>query len=570
VAGTFMVPNYVNQIPYVSNSDNTIPPFYVVTNPTLTTNSTSIFGTYCYIKVNYEGASTIASPYIKTDGSVSMDLDYTPADLNDVATKKYIDNKLLDYQIPLSFSINDIGKRVPYYPQAENNPTLIALDGTKYLKSDYPDFDYNQEGFASNDTKFWFANIELELKSFQNNIQPSSEWFKLPLYTNRVKGQTLAGNFEFNSKMIYNFLNSPQGARFLFVNDIFDDNAENNGGFTILAPAEYRIRANYNNYEAANVKPESLIYKFKKSQESISVEGFGGAVDAVPIYTYIEGNGLTNLVRAHIGSIGEVSYLKIQPDYMVAKIQQVGSLASAGDLKSDRSVTLTGTGTFNTKQIAGMDDLKDSNIIVTNNAKAITTLDTKLIDMDSKITALESTVTTFKVAQSRRLVKPNTDIITIAGQSRLFPIDTFIPTTAAGYESDTFSIVNSNGKKVIKEKMRDGVITRHLNIRLSLGHTTTMANKKVELAVFLFRGSQTGLDDNSAVATGSSMLFYDTDTRGQSTNLLSVVVNGVDDAFVTEGFFIVLKSLNPSGPNPDSEKLIFSKGDILINIVNSN
>ena len=81
----------------------------------------------------------------------------------------------------------------------------------------------------------------------------------------------------------------------------------------------------------------------------------------------------------------------------------------------------------------------------------------------------------------------------------------------------------------------------------------------------MFRGSQTGLDDNSAIATGSSMLFYDTDARGQSTNLLSVVVNGVNDAFVSEGWFIVLKSLNPS-----ADKLIFSKGDILINIVNSN
>jgi hypothetical protein len=212
-----------------------------------------------------------------------------------------------------------------------------------------------------------------------------------------------------------------------------------------------------------------------------------------------------------------------------------------------------------------MDDLIDSNIIVTDSARVITTLDSKLIDIDNKITTLENTANAFKVAQSRRLVKPNTNIITIAGQSRLFPIDTFIPTTIAGYESDTFTIETFNGKKVIKEKMNNGVITRHLNIRLSLGHTTTMASKKVELAVFLFRGGQTGLDDNSAIATGSSMLFYDTDTRGQSTNLLSVVVNGVDDAFVTEGFFIVLKSLNQSG-----DSLVFSKGDILINIVNSN
>lgn len=236
-----------------------------------------------------------------------------------------------------------------------------------------------------------------------------------------------------------------------------------------------------------------------------------------------------------------------------------------GYIKKDRTIELTGTGTFNTKQITAMDDLKAENIIVTNSARVVTTLDSKLINMDSKITTLENKTNAFKVAQSRRLVKPNASIITVAGQSRVFPIDSFIPTTATGYETDTFTIETFNGKKVIKEKMENGVITRHLNIRLSLGHTTTMASKKVELAVFLFRGGQTGLDDNTAIATGSSMLFYDTDTRGQSSNLLSVVVNGVNDSFVTEGFFIVLKSLNPT-----AENLVFSKGDILINIVNSN
>ena len=234
-------------------------------------------------------------------------------------------------------------------------------------------------------------------------------------------------------------------------------------------------------------------------------------------------------------------------------------------LQLDRSVNLVGAGEFNSKQVASMDDLKDSNIIVGDSVRVITTLDSKLNQIDTNIINLQSSIPTFKVAQSRRLVKPNTNIIEIAGQGRLFPIDSFIPTTATGYETDTFTIETFNGKKVIKEKMENGIVTRHLNIRLSLGHTASMTSKKIELAVYLFRGSQTGLDDNSAIATGSSMLFYDTDARGQSTNLLSVVVNGVNDAFVTEGWFIVLKSLNPS-----ADKLIFSKGDILINIVNSN
>jgi len=254
-----------------------------------------------------------------------------------------------------------------------------------------------------------------------------------------------------------------------------------------------------------------------------------------------------------------------QPKNIVTLEYLENSNTISGYIKKDRSIELTGTGTFNTKQPTSMDDLKAENIIVTNSARVVTTLDTKLRDMDSKITTLENKANAFKVAQSRRLVKPDASIITVAGQSRVFPIDSFIPATATGYETDTFTIETFNGKKVIKEKMENGVITRHLNIRLSLGHTTTMASKKVELAVFLFRGGQTGLDDNTAIATGSSMLFYDTDTRGQSSNLLSVVVNGVNDSFVTEGFFIVLKSLNPTADN-----LVFSKGDILINIVNSN
>jgi hypothetical protein len=469
-----------------------------------------------------------------------MDLDYTPTDIQDVATKRYIDNKFLNYEVPLSFSINDIGKRVPYYPQAENNPTLIALDGTKYLIADYPNFDYLQFGFTNDGVYFWqnILNLDVQL-IMQSNFTYDIE------YNGYVRFSVGELPKTFNSKLVYNFLQTPEGVNLLVADGVGKD--KDNFGFTILNASTYQIRMN------ANYTPNPYIGR-------IIYGGFG------MLNTNSNGSIPYVGVNSNLAITQGKYLLKIQPDYMVAKIQQVGGGASgSGDLKSDRSVTLTGTGTFNTKQTAAMDDLKDSNIIITDSARVITTLDSKLIDIDNKITTLENTANAFKVAQSRRLVKPDTSIITILGQSRLFPIDTFIPTTVAGYESDTFTIETFNGKKVIKEKMNNGVITRHLNIRLSLGHTTTMANKKVELAVFLFRGGQTGLDDTTAIATGSSMLFYDTDARGQSTNLLSVVVNGVDDAFVTEGFFIVLKSLNPSG-----NSLVFSKGDILINIVNSN
>lgn len=329
---------------------------------------------YAYVVTkNLNRASS--SLYIKSDGTVAMNNDYIPTDPLDVATKKYIDNKFLNYEVPLSFSINDIGKRVPYYKNAETNPTLIALDGTKYLISDYPDFDYEtQEGFTNDGVYFWYQNIELEIKSFQNDIQPNSEWFRIPLYSGRPKGETLVGNFEFESKMIYNFLQSPQGAPYLFANP------NDNSGFTILDASTYRIRANYNNWGSVlDVQAAPRITKFKLSNATYQVDSSIGTAKLTGL-----GTGGEN-VNFYLGATGEVAYLKIQPDYIVAKIQQVGSVAGAGDLKADRSVLLTGTGGFNTKQVTSMDDLKDSNIIVTDTARVVTTLDTKLAELDATI-----------------------------------------------------------------------------------------------------------------------------------------------------------------------------------------
>ena len=56
-----------------------------------------------------------------------------------------------------------------------------------------------------------------------------------------------------------------------------------------------------------------------------------------------------------------------------------------GDLQSDRSKLLVGAGVFNSKQVVSMDDLKDSNIIVGDSARAITTLANKLNSMDIAI-----------------------------------------------------------------------------------------------------------------------------------------------------------------------------------------
>jgi hypothetical protein len=531
-------------------------------NQSLTTGEQAYISTYMYVRVS-TSSNVLASKSILSNGSVSMDLEYTPIDIQDVATKRYIDNKFLNYEVPLSFSINDIGKKIPYYSNAENNPTLIALDGTKYLISDYPDFDYaTQEGFTNDGVYFWFANIELELKSFQNNIQPSSEWFKLPFYSGRVKGQTMGGNYVFNSKMIYNFLNSPQGARFLFANDALGENAKNNGGFTILNPVDYTIRANYNNYGGTrdvDVLPTAIITKYKQSYESIYVDGFGGAVIAYPFYSYIEGTGLTSLVKAHIGSIGEVSYLKIQPDYMVAKIQQVGGGASgSGDLKSDRSVLLTGTGLFNTKQIASMDDLKDSNIIVTDEARVITTLKDKLDGMDSIITNLTNKLnsydTKYRSFTSKRVktglnVSINSNANNLTNLTQYFiasqnPTITSFGSSISGLPLGAINLieVGTGVNQGFKFPVINGIVNTNLifNIRVT-GAISGNAGTPRELICYLRR-----ISDNSLVANGGIIKVNDNNFNSRSV-IVPSFLQGATDPFYTGGFYLNL--LNNSGGN---------------------
>jgi hypothetical protein len=539
-------------------------------NPKNTNNQTledvpyPYFTGFCYVKMtNGVAVDVVSSPYIKSDGSVAMDLDYTPTDIQDVATKRYIDNKFLNYEVPLSFSINDIGKRVPYYSNAENNPTLIALDGTKYLISDYPDFDYEtQEGFTNDGVYFWFANIELELKSFQNYIQTSKEWFKLPLYSGLVKGQTLVGNFEFNSKMIYNFLNSPQGARFLFANDTLGENAKNNGGFTILDPVEYRIRANYNNFGGtrdADVPPTSIINKYKQSFESISVDGFGGAVTAFPFYSYIAGTGISAYSIGYTGTTGEVGYLKIQPDYMVAKIQQVGGGASgSGDLKSDRSVPLTGAGTFNTKQIAGMDDLKDSNIIVTDEARVITTLKDKLDAMDTIITNLTTKLNSYdtkyrsftcKRVKSGLNVAINSNATNLTNLTQYFrasqnPVVTSFGSSISGLPLGAINLieVGTGVNQGFKFPIIDGIVNANLTFTIRVtGSISGPAGNPRELICYLRRVS-----DNSIVANGGIIKVNDNNFNSRSV-IVPSFIQGATDPFYASGFYLDL--LNNSGGN---------------------
>ena len=536
-------------------------PLDTLYNTALSTIRYPSFPSLCYIKVLNQNSNIVATPFIKSNGSVSMDIDYEPTDFMDVATKKYIDNKFLNYEVPLSFSINDIGKKIPYYSNAETNPTLIALDGTKYLISDYLDFDYTQTGFSNDGVYFWFANIELEIKLFQNEIQPSSEWAVIPFYNDRVKGHTLAGNFEFNSKMIYNFLNSPQGAEYLFDNDALGKNAKNNSGFTILDPVEYRIRANYNNwgiFSDSILPPNKNMYKFKINTTSVSAD----LKNQNNIFYIETSSGINPTTNVFFGATGELAYLKIKPDYMVAKIQQVGNPIS-GDLKSDRSVLLTGAGTFNTKQPTSMDDLKAENIIYSNvvavkGAKVIITLKDKLdetdsvvadnktnitantsaiadnttaiADHESRIVAVESNVNPVKTLYNRKFTKTTAGTIPAGQPIRL--LDILTQTVATSFEPNNLTHIFTSGTNAkIQEKIvgnnKDGWL--HFEIRFS--RNAAFGNTTLEFQIL--RAS-----DNSIVT--ADMLTNSTNNSRNFKMDLASTLYDVTDPYVTNGYYLVL------------------------------
>ena len=553
-AETFRLPNYKDTVPFIANEDgnfyNIDDRLFVGTNPDLILGISPV---YCYIKVKYEYNSTvIASPFIKSDGTVAMDLDYTPNDMNDVATKKYIDNKFLNYEIPLSFSINDIGKRIPYYKNAETNPVLIALDGTKYLIADYPDFDYtNQEGFTNDGTYFWFADLDLEIVTALNNSMNKNAYKLMPCFSDNNKGQDLAGDWTFNSKLIYNFLQSSKGSDFLIADgsNIYKSNEK----FTILDPNTYLIRKNYNSYiNAGFILNNKPILNFKT-----------GKIGKTEENTLILGGGTTTTPTGYLGTIlGEASYLKIKPDYMVAKIQQVGSVAGTGDVKADRSVLLTGSGAFNTKQVASMDDLKDTNIIVGGTARVITTLDTKLVEIDTNIVNINSNISTinnnitnlqtqtntvYKFA--RKLKRTATTSLTIAGNASKRILDDVIIDTSSPYNDTTSFTLEGTTNKIIREKDDD---YKELEIVITLGHTANMGATKFE--VQLWRNTPTP----SIVRWGSKLEFNDTDERGNTTQI-STFKAGINDPYVTNGYYIVLRNLTGT-------VLTYSIVDILIKV----
>ena len=107
----------------------------------------------------------------------------------------------------------------------------------------------NREEFEyilnSNDQRLKFFNtfdVQKTSDIIFKDLSPSTGFYVSSLAINDDARKTPSAG-----KMIYNFLNSPPGALYLYPNDILGENAKNNSGFTILNPAEFLIRVNYNN-----------------------------------------------------------------------------------------------------------------------------------------------------------------------------------------------------------------------------------------------------------------------------------------------------------------------------------
>ena len=159
---------------------------------------------------------------------------------------------------------------------------------------------------------------------------------------------------------------------------------------------------------------------------------------------------------------------------------------------------------------------------------------------------------------SRKLIQQNTNNKTLAGQSFYRPIDFCNILATGGYENSKSFTKQGTTNSVLKETNMVNGYQRQLVIGISLGHNTTMSSKKVECSVVLKRG------DGTFVRGGNSMMFYDTQTRLQTSTTLTVTLDTAD-AFVSQGWYLEIQNLNDA--NDGGSVLTFSTIDILINVV---
>ena len=252
--------------------------------------------------------------------------------------------------------------------------------------------------------------------------------------------------------------------------------------------------------------------------------------------------------------------------------------ANTGNLKSDRSVLLTGIGTFNTKQIVAMDDLKDSNIIVGTGAKTITTLDYKLSLVDQDINTINSNLGSVNVtnlqAQVTDLqfssVNANTGLMsssyvpqgnntvatkkyvddkiitpiktlfnrkferltagTIAGNStvRLFDLTTL--STSPSFEPNNNSYIFTTGTNAkIVEKIIGNYLDSSLSISVRFKRNSQFGNATVDIQLCR-------VVDNSVVS-GSSQTITSNNTK-ELDFTFSASLYGATDPFCVGGYYI--------------------------------
>jgi hypothetical protein len=270
---------------------------------------------------------------------------------------------------------------------------------------------------------------------------------------------------------------------------------------------------------------------------------------------------------------------KMDSSYDITKITQPNNIITleyleysnniSGYIKNDRTVELTGTGTFNTKQPTSMDDLITDNIIYSDSiiadetkAKAIRTLKDKLTEMDAVIQSQANLITQLQEktdtvrAFPRRFLKTTglPTNLTIGGNQAKRILDEVTIQNVIGYDSSTFTLTGTTNK-IIKELITPPFTTKLLNIRISLSHTVSMGNTQIQATLWRVRNDD--ITTPSIVAGGTVIYNDDPDARIVTTMINSIVVNGDSDPFVKYGYYIELKNLEPTA-------LTYSTIDILI------
>jgi hypothetical protein len=440
----------------------------------LLNNDVPNFEVFCYIKVANSSQGLTATPFIKSDGSVAMDLDYEPFDLMDVATKKYIDKKFLDTPLPLSFSIDDIGKVIPYYHKADSNQTLIALDGTKYLITDYPDFDFqNIKGvpkyqfpqgsgirvlveenlFNWDETHFWYKNIvpKIIIKNYgerEGNLSIGES------------GQFASMNSQYvNSKLLYNWLQLPESID--FIND--SGSYSNAGNFIIITGAEPEVgnEEPFTKYGAyAIILPQINTidnpfppaegakrknYTFTNGDKLVGLAKTinGENQERYPLYEVADlltGVEAKDKVDADGGLLNQPLalplYIQVKPDYMVARLQQVGgssNIVISEDVNFNGFKAINLGEPTNPNDSARLVDLNSDNIIVSDGLVISDGLDSRVVKtLTQKLEENDLLVNDMQLVNSSQSAKilDNTNAITEI-ESNLTDINTIIQSQAA-------------------------------------------------------------------------------------------------------------------------------------------